>query len=183
MGWLLWLARKKMFNVRLACLGIVILLGLIMNAAVWYLPARPSALTGGGGWHRSYLMDISFSELDGWWFAGMDLAETVHWFPYVVQVTGAADITNAYLDFGLKAGLPAVALFVLLLVRAYQRLGEGLRVARQSIPARRETEYLLWGLGRARCSRCQLVRDHILRSDFTLCGWCSCPLSRLLPRR
>jgi hypothetical protein len=146
-GWLFWFARTKMFAVRLAFLGSFVMLALVMKAPIWYLPARVSSLTGGGGWHRSYLMDVAFSELDRWWFAGMDPAETVDWFPYLVEATGAADITNAYLDFGLKAGLLAMALFVLLLVRAFQRIGQALELGRRSITTSRENEYLLWGIG------------------------------------
>ena len=52
----------------------------------------------------------------GWWFAGMPMSETVHWFPYVLLQTGAADITNNYLQFGITAGLGAMLLLILLLV-------------------------------------------------------------------
>jgi len=146
-GWLFWAARRQMFAVRVVLVAMGVLLALAMKAPLWYLPARVSALTGGGGWHRSYLMEVAFSELDKWWLAGMDLAETVHWFPYRVEVTGAADITNAYLDLGLKAGLVAVGLFILLLVRAFRRIGQALEVTRRGIAWPRENEYLLWGLG------------------------------------
>lgn len=145
-GWAFWVARTKMFLVRRLLCGMLIMLALAMEAPIWYLPARISALTGGGGWHRSYLMDVAFSELDKWWLAGMDAAETAKWFPYLVEATGAADITNAYLDFGLKAGLLAVALFVLLLVRAFQTVGRALGAARSGA-MRRGSEYLLWGAG------------------------------------
>ena len=145
-GWLLWVARTKMFVVRRIICGILLMLALAMEAPIWYIPARISAFTGGGGWHRSYLMDVAFSQLDKWWFAGMDRAETVSWFPYLVEATGAADITNAYLDFGLKSGLLAVALFVLLLVRAFQTIGQALEGGRPSA-MRRGGEYLLWGTG------------------------------------
>jgi hypothetical protein len=132
--------------VRLTLLGIVVVLAFAMQAPIWYLPARVSSLTGGGGWHRSYLMDVAFSEFDKWWFAGMDSAETVGWFPYLVEATGAADITNAYLDLGLKAGVLAMVLFLLLLVRTFRRIGQALELGRRTTATRRET-YLLWGSG------------------------------------
>jgi hypothetical protein len=147
LGWLFWVARRELFAVRLAFLGIVIMLGLVMQAPVWYLPARVSSLTGGGGWHRSYLMDVAFSDFDKWWLAGMDPAETVGWFPYLVEATNAADITNAYLDLGLKAGVLAIVLFVFLLVRAFRKIGQALEWSRRIRSTRRETDYLLWGSG------------------------------------
>jgi hypothetical protein len=95
-------------------------------------------------------MDVAFQHLDQWWFVGMDLAATRTWFPYVVGATGAADITNAYLYLGIKAGLGAIVLFVLLLVRAYRQLGAALVRARLGDRVRggsSKAEYLLWGLG------------------------------------
>ncbi len=147
LGWLFWVARRELFAVRLALLGIVVILGLAMQAPVWYLPARVSLLTGGGGWHRSYLMDVAFSDFDKWGLTGMDPAETVGWFPYLVQATNAADITNAYLDLGLKAGVLAIVLFVLLLVRAFRRIGQALELGRRIRVTRRGTDYLLWASG------------------------------------
>jgi hypothetical protein len=146
LGWLFWVARRELMAVRLTLLGIVVVLAFAMQAPIWYLPARVSSLTGGGGWHRSYLMDVAFSEFDKWWFAGMDSAETVGWFPYLVEATGAADITNAYLDLGLKAGVLAMVLFLLLLVRTFRRIGQALELGRRTTATRRET-YLLWGSG------------------------------------
>jgi hypothetical protein len=147
LGWLTWILRKHMHAVRRCLLALLVALALVMKAPIWYLPARVSLLSGGGGWHRSYLMDVAFQNLDQWWFAGMDLAQTRHWFPYVVGATGAADITNAYLYFGIKAGLAAIVLFVLLLATAYRHLGEGLKQSRAAPAANRAVEYMLWGLG------------------------------------
>lgn len=148
-GWLFWPARRKMHAVRLALVGIFIVLTLIMKAPIWYLPARVSLLSGGGGWHRSYLMDVAFSNLDQWWLSGLDLSETKQWFPYVVEVTGAADITNSFLDFGFKGGFLAIVLVVLVFTLAFRNLGGALRAIRYASTTIRRytTEYLLWGLG------------------------------------
>lgn len=146
-AWLFWIARTKMFIVRRIFAGAFVLLALVMKAPIWYLPARVSLLSGGGGWHRSYLLDVAFQNLGLWWFAGMDIDETKDWFVYALEATGAADITNNYLAFGFKAGVLAVVLFIVLLIRAFRALGQGLAVVRHTVPARRDTEYLLWGLG------------------------------------
>jgi len=146
-GWLFWIARTKMFIVRRILAGAFVLLALVMKAPIWYLPARVSLLSGGGGWHRSYLLDMAFQNLSLWWFAGMDIEETKDWFVYALEATGAADITNNYLAFGFKAGLLAITLFIVLLIRAFRALGQGLAVVRHTVPTPRDTEYLLWGLG------------------------------------
>jgi len=146
-GWVCWFVRTRMKIVRWALLGAFVGLALAMKAPVWYLPARISDFTGGGGWHRSYLMDMAYQNIDLWWLAGLDIALTKRWFPYVVQATGAADITNAFLYVGFKAGLAAMALFIFLLVRAYQSLGRALRRARLNSNADDNVERLLWGLG------------------------------------
>lgn len=146
-GWLFWVARTKLVYLRRIIAVMFVCLAIVMKAPIWYLTARISSLTGGGGWHRSRLMELAFQNLDKWWFAGMDIAQTIHWFPFVIEATGAADITNEYLAFGLNAGLPAMALFILLLVRAFRVLGQALTIVRGTLRAQNETEYLLWGLG------------------------------------
>jgi hypothetical protein len=143
-GWLLWFARRKMLSVRRGLLFILILLALFMKSPIWYLPAKVSALTGGGGWHRSYLLDMAVRSLDKWWLAGMSIKETKDWFPYVLVITGGADITDQYLSFGISAGLGAVVLFVLLLTLCFKGIGKALKFVRsRSI----ECEMMFWGLG------------------------------------
>ena len=77
----------------------------------------------------------------------MDMDQTKEWFVYALDATGAADITNNYLAFGFKAGLLAIALLIMLLIRAFRALGQGLAVVRHTVPTPMETECLLWGLG------------------------------------
>jgi hypothetical protein len=62
-------------------------------------------------------------------------------------VTGGADMTNYYLDFGVAAGVAAVGFFCLLLVLAFGRLGRALRAIRFRTPVPRHEELLLWSLG------------------------------------
>jgi hypothetical protein len=99
------------------------------------------------GWHRAYLLDISFQNLRKWWLAGMRLADTHDWFPYTSAALEGADMTNTYLSFGLTAGLGALGLLILLLVRAFSKLGKALISVRGASRAPNETEYILWGLG------------------------------------
>ena len=144
-AWLLWIMRTKMFIVRRLIVVLLVLLDLFMKASLWYLPDKFSLIFGGDGWHRSRLMEVAFNDISLWWFAGMPLDLTKDWFPYLVG--GAVDITNLYLSFGLDAGLIAMALFILLLVRAFRGLGQALAAARSNSPMPSEAEFLLWGLG------------------------------------
>jgi len=137
-----------MRQVRWGIVTVISALALVMKAPIWYLLARVSEITGGDGWHRSNLIDISFKHLGLWWFAGMNLKETADWFPDGVLVTtGVADITNQFLYFGFSGGLGAVILFVILLSRAYSGLGKALAAVRLTSSKTIETEFILWGLG------------------------------------
>jgi hypothetical protein len=141
--WALWPLRR---NVAILKTGLAIGLvstALAMNSPIWYLPTRISGIVGGSGWHRSYLMERGFADIDKWWLAGMPLDLTVGWFPYLIL--GAADMTNLFLQFGVDGGLLALLLLILALVMAFRRLGRALVAARQ-LPEGRLSELVLWAL-------------------------------------
>ncbi|MBN7795241.1 hypothetical protein [Parahaliea mediterranea] len=146
LGWLLWIVRTRMHVVRITFACLLVLLSLAMKAPLWYLPAKVSAITGGDGWHRSYLMDMAFRSLDQWWLAGMSVLNTKDWFPYIV-VTGGADIINYYLDFGVAAGLGAIGLFCYMLYKAFSYVGRALRAIRLDPGLTPEAERLVWAFG------------------------------------
>ncbi|HTS19762.1 MAG TPA: hypothetical protein VMP11_19455 [Verrucomicrobiae bacterium] len=146
-GWMVWVMRTRMRAVRWGILGFVALAALLMKAPVWYLLARLSSVTGGDGWHRSYLIDVTVRHYREWWIAGMPPEATIDWFPYYLASTGGADLTNQFISFALAAGLGAVTLFVYLLSRGFAGLGRALATVRSRLGPSRDTEYLLWGLG------------------------------------
>jgi len=146
-GWLFWPARTRMRLVRRIMVVAIILLGMSMKAPIWYLPAKVSSLSGGDGWHRSYLMDVAFGNLDKWWVAGMPLRDTKGWFAYDLGATGGADITNQFLYFGLTAGVASMILFFVLLYLAFRNLGKAMAILRSSSNGMHQTECLLWSLG------------------------------------
>lgn len=146
LGWFAWRLRMQMRLVRWLLVSALVFLAGIMKAPIWYLPAKISALLGGDGWHRSYLMQVTFEHLGNWWFAGMSVLETRDWFPYVV-VTGGADIINYYLEFGIAAGLPAMILFVFFLATIFGRLGSAMQLVRSRDPGGLGDERILWALG------------------------------------
>jgi hypothetical protein len=146
-GWACWAWRREMRKVRWRMLAGIALLALVMKAPIWYLPSKLSDLTGGSGWHRSYLMDVSFKHLGEWWISGMPVSDTNDWFPYVLETTGGADMTNQFLAFGITAGLGGMGLFILVLTQAFSSLGRTLAAVRSHWPKPSEAEFVLWGLG------------------------------------
>ncbi len=145
MGWCCWALRHRMKEFRRGILFLLFALAIVMKAPIWYLPAKISAFTGGDGYHRSRLLELAYQHLGEWWLSGMPMADTSNWFPYVISSTGAADMTNYFLMFGITSGLIGFALFIGLIVRLYKALGGGLGEARQTPDLAREL--LLWGLG------------------------------------
>ena len=146
-GWFFWRVRTKMKLVRWIMLVGVVILALTMEAPIWYLPAKVSMITGGDGWHRSYLLDVAFRNFDKWWLLGMSLRDTNGWFPYNLTATGGADITNQFLYHGLMGGILAIILFIALLCRSFGNLGKALALIRAGSSRPSDTEYFLWGLG------------------------------------
>src|SRR5262249_51427577 len=123
LGWLLWRIRMRMKLFRWGIVAGLAGLALVMKAPVWYILDRVSAITGGTGWHRSYLIDVAIRHLGQWWLAGMSISDTSDWFPYTIVITGGADITNQFLIFGLAGGLVSMALLIAMLYRAFSALG------------------------------------------------------------
>jgi hypothetical protein len=146
-GWGMWWFRKRMRVFRWGLLGGLVLLDIVMKAPVWYLLDRVSSITGGTGWHRAYLIDVTVRHFGEWWLAGMPVRDTQGWFHYTIGVTGGADITNHYIMFALTAGVGALALVIYLLTRAFSRLGVALARVRRGGDRYLPIEAMLWGLG------------------------------------
>ncbi len=117
-----WRFRDKMKLVRWGIVISLLLLNLIMKAPVWYIFARMSDYIGGGGWHRSYLIDQAVRHFDDWWLIGTN--NTSEWFPYTLGLyPGSADITNAFVSSAVGGGLLTLILFIAIFFRCYQGLG------------------------------------------------------------
>lgn len=145
--WGIWKFRKHLISIRYLFLAMLGLMACVMESSLFYLPAKVSSITGGDGWHRSYLMEMAFRDLHKWWLAGMHLRETIDWFPYLNFATGYADITNQFVAHGLAAGLPALAFFVILLFSAFREIGGIQKTLEQTQAGTSPTAYLAWGLG------------------------------------
>jgi hypothetical protein len=143
LAWLAWPLRGSMRLVRRTLALTLIGLALVMKAPIWYLPAKISNLTGGDGWHRSYLIETAINRVSQWWLMGMDISDTAEWFDYTLAATGSADITNQYLLFGINAGFVAIVLFAALIVAVFNGVGRLMEHAELKAADR----YLAWALG------------------------------------
>jgi hypothetical protein len=125
-GMCLWPLRR---HLNIICLGTVIallFLHYVMKAPVWYLYAKLSMLTGGTGWHRSYLIDQAIKYFDEWWFLGSTY--TAHWMPYALREHPTqTDITNQFILEGVDGGLLKLILFVGIILCGFKMIRSILR--------------------------------------------------------
>jgi hypothetical protein len=148
LGWAAWPVRMRMRLINGTALGLLLLLIVGMNAPIWYLPFKISSIVGGGGYHRAVLMEQAWHHLDRWGLFGMDVTETVSWFPYTLDAVGGADFTNQFLVFGIDGGIPTLLLCAGLLIAVFRTIGRaGASLRLRSDDAGRNDELLVWGIG------------------------------------
>jgi hypothetical protein len=140
LAFLAWRFRSQIKQILYALLGGLLVVALAMNAPIWFLIGRISEITGGGGYHRSLLIEKTIEHFDRWWLAGT--SNTADWFPY--EINGKADITNFFVLAGVDAGLIGLFVAFALVVTLFKALSRAL-AARPERPIK----MLLWGLGAA----------------------------------
>lgn len=146
----IWRWRQSVGRIRTFVIISFVALHLMMQAPVWYLMARIDLAGGSTGWHRAELITTALNHLDEWWVVGTDY--TRHWIPYGVPWSANhIDITNEYISMGVSGGLLLVFFFLLILIRAFQQLGRGLRLLRK---AKDPAEFMVWCVGAALFAHC-----------------------------
>jgi len=123
-GGAMWPLRGRMSMIRRSVLVLFLLLAVFMQAPVWYLFDRMSAVTGGSGWYRSYLIDQAVSHWNEWWLVGSTY--TAHWAPggeVMPGNPGNMDIVNHYVSEGLGGGILKLGLFVAIIVAGFKIVG------------------------------------------------------------
>src|SRR5260221_4198731 len=135
-----WRVRDRMKEILWGCVGLLFVLQLAMNKPVWFLIGRASGIAGGGGWHRSELIEKAVEHFDRWWFAGT--MDTVDWFPYYLPDYGVADITNWFISAAVVAGLLGLITAIMLIVVSFQTLSKALSARREKLEER-----FFWGVG------------------------------------
>jgi hypothetical protein len=147
----LWKWRFKMHLFRRGIVAMLILLAMLMKAPIWFIIARISDITGGTGWHRSYLIDVFIKHFNEWWLIGTSY--TAHWGPagQVLAVNpNMMDITNHYVAQGIAGGIWQLALFIALIVCCYQVIGRLVH----SEPSGALENKLLWAVGVSLTAHC-----------------------------
>ena len=116
-GGLFFYFRYQMRLVRWCILLTLITLHMVMNAPVWHLICRVSAVGGSTGWHRYNLIDQAINHFDEWWFSGCSGYAVASWGIH------AGDVTNQYILEGVRAGFLTMCTFVAIIVIAFRELG------------------------------------------------------------
>ncbi len=147
----LWPMRNRMHLFRRGTTAAIIGLALVMNAPVWFLIARVSDLTGGTGWHRSFLIDTAIKHFNEWWLIGTSY--TAHWggsHQVLLVDPNNMDLTNHYVVQGVGGGIWMLGLFVAMIVVCFKVLGRGVRAEFDLALDRK----LLWAIGVTLAAHC-----------------------------
>jgi hypothetical protein len=150
-GLLFWRWRGYMRLVRWGTVITIFGLALVMKAPVWYLLARVSDVSGGGGWHRAWVIDQAVKHFNEWWLFGTTY--TAHWGPggeVIAADPNMMDITNQYVLEGVKGGVLKLALFLTIIVQCFKGVGRQLRAEWLEPQAR----LLIWALGVSLFTHC-----------------------------
>jgi hypothetical protein len=150
-GYGLWPLRHRMYLFRRSVVVVLIGLALVMKAPVWFLIAKISDLTGGGGFYRSDLIDKFVKNFTQWCFIGTSY--TANWAAGGVVLAinpNMVDITNNYVAQGVAGGILKLGLFVAGLVACFKICGSIARDDDQPIQERR----LAWALGVCLAGHC-----------------------------
>jgi len=107
--------RKYMRETRWGILLLAIALHVVMEAPVWHLISRVSAVGGSTG-HFRYMLINSAIERFGEW-AVFGAKSTANWF------FGAQDLCNQYVIEGVQGGVLTLGLFVTVIAIAFREVG------------------------------------------------------------
>jgi hypothetical protein len=147
----LWRLRHSLRLVHVGLLLILLMAQAGMNRPVWWIFDTVSRFTGGGGWHRSFIIDAAIRHWDEWLLVG--ISQTIQWGGPALSVDPYnIDITNEYVAQGVEGGILTLCLFLAILWTCFKRLGPAWRAKRGSIDS--ETEWLAWCTGVALFAHC-----------------------------
>lgn len=131
----MFVARGKMRYVVWSSIGVLVALHLVMQAPVWHLIARVSAVGGSTGWHRYHLIDAWINHFTEW--AATGVKTTGHWG------WGLQDVTNQYILYAVTGGLATLVLFIWLLIAVFRSVG----ITVQRVDNDRPRQILAWSVG------------------------------------
>ena len=147
----LWSMRERMHLFRRGALAVIIGLALLMKAPVWYLIAKVSDVAGGGGWHRSYIIDLAVKHFSEWWLVGT--SRTADWatnYEVLSVDPNNMDITNHYVAQGVIGGVWMLGLFLTIIILGFKAVGRALH----SGADQRLAPKLSWAIGVTLTAHC-----------------------------
>jgi len=149
---LLWRMRHSMRVVLVSLVGLLLVLQAGMSRPVWWIFDAIGGLTGGTGWHRSYIIDAAIHHFDEWWLVGTPV--TKHWggYPPPPNDPNNIDLTNQFLVEAVGGGLIRLLLFIAIIRTAFRAVGRAFRLPHGSIDS--ETEWLAWTIGVGLLAHC-----------------------------
>ena len=142
-GMLMWHIRFRMRIVRWGIAVFLLTAHMLMNAPVWFLFARLSGLTGGGGWHRSQLINQTVLRFNEWWLYGTKY--TAHWMVGLnPKNPDMIDITNWFVSQAVHGGIITLLFFIVIIVHCYKIIGNKIVSFDEQGSS---NEILIWSLG------------------------------------
>ncbi len=136
-GLLCWPIRRWMRQIRQGIAIVLLGLEAVMKAPVWFLIARVDLTGSSSSYHRAQLVDQCIRHFSDWWLIGVK--DVSNWG------LDMWDAQNQFVNVAENGGLLALIAFVLLIVRAFGRLGDA-RKSRKADPAE---AWIDWSLGAA----------------------------------
>ena len=133
-GFLFWFLRTRMRLIRWAILIVLIALQLSMKADVWWLISHVD-LVGGSSYHRANLVDTFIKHFSDWWLIGTKDYDQWGWDMW--------DVSNQFVAMGLNAGLLGLVAFLIMISKAFGKLG----IARRRLEKNRGNAWFMWCLG------------------------------------
>lgn len=146
MGALLaWRWRHLTRQMRIAAVGLYVLLDLVMQQPGYYILAKIDLTGSSTGWHRAKLIESSIKHLEEWWVGGTDY--TRHWMPTGVSWSeNHTDITNYYIKMGVIGGIPLMASLIVAMSGGFVNVGRFLRAFPNNSSG---DAFLVWSVGAA----------------------------------
>ncbi len=150
-GFCMWPLRDQMRWFRRGSVAAFIGLAMTMKAPPWFIIARISDLTGGGGFYRSDLIDKCINHFSEWWLIGTSY--TANWATAGIVLTAnpnMVDITDHYIAQGVQGGILKLGLFLAVLVACFKICGRAARDEDAPINDRK----MAWALGICLAGHC-----------------------------
>jgi hypothetical protein len=136
-GGLMFYYRRNMRAIRWGIAITLVLLHIVMEAPVWHLISRISAVGGSTGWHRFNLIDKAIRNFGDWYASGCSVYTVASWGIW------AGDVTNQYIAEGVTGGFITLSLFIAVIAIAFREIGKRWRL----YPNNRYRLALSWVVG------------------------------------